>query len=51
MRTLGLGALAVLVSLATDAGVVRAADPAAVSFAVIRGDGILIPFATRAGDR
>lgn len=51
MRTLPLGALAVACGLAAGAIGLSAADAPTVTFAVIRGDGILIPFATRAGDR
>jgi hypothetical protein len=51
MRTVALGAFAVMGCLGAGAGVLRAADSPPVTFAVVRGDGILIPFATRTGNR
>ena len=51
MRTVIPGASAVALCLAGGLGVLHAADPRPITFAVIRGDGILIPFATRTGDK
>jgi hypothetical protein len=51
MRTVILGAFALAVCLAATLGVLHAADAPAVTIAVLRGDGILIPIATRAGSR
>jgi hypothetical protein len=51
MRTVIPGVSAVALCLAGGLGVLRAADPRPITFAVLRGDGILIPFATRTGDR
>jgi hypothetical protein len=51
MRTVILGVSAVALCLAGGLGVLHAADPGSITFAVLRGDGILIPFATRTGDR
>jgi hypothetical protein len=51
MRTVILGASALAVCLAATLGVLHAADAPAVTIAVLRGDGILIPIATRAGSR
>jgi hypothetical protein len=50
MRTALVGALMTTATLAAGS-VVLTADDAAVTFAVLRGDGILVPVATRAGDR
>jgi hypothetical protein len=47
--TLGLTTLAVLV--AAGLGAIQAADADSVTIAVLRGDGILIPIATRTGTR
>jgi hypothetical protein len=51
MRTVIPGVSAVALCLAGGLGVLHAADPRPITFAVLRGDGILIPFATRVGDR
>jgi hypothetical protein len=51
MRAVTLGVSAVALCLAGGLGVLHAADPRPITFAVLRGDGILIPFATRAGDK
>lgn len=48
MRAILVGTI---LAAACGAGALRAANQAPVTFAVVRGDGILIPFATRAGDR
>ena len=46
---IGVGVLAAMV--AAGLGVLQAADAPAVTIAVLRGDGILIPIATRAGTK
>ena len=51
MRAAILGSIVVTSCVMSSLGALRAADPPAVTFAVIRADGILIPFATRAGRR
>jgi hypothetical protein len=40
-----------ILAAACGAGALGAADPQPVTFAVVRGDGILIPFATKTGHR
>jgi hypothetical protein len=50
MRGLAIGA-ALAACIAAAAAARGGGDVSAISFAVLRGDGILIPFATRAGDR
>ena len=47
--TIGLTALAAVV--AAGLGVLQAADATPVTIAVLRGDGVLVPFVTRTGDR
>ncbi len=47
MRAVILGASALVLCLGGSFGVLRAADTPAVTVAVLRGDGILIPIATR----
>lgn len=49
MRAVILGVSAVALCLAGGLGVLHAADPRPITFAVLRGDGILIPIATRTG--
>jgi hypothetical protein len=51
MRAVTLGVSVLALCLAGTLGVLHAADPPAVTIAVLRGDGILIPVATRAGSR
>jgi hypothetical protein len=51
MRGALVGSIVAATCLVIGTGEPRAADPPPVTFAVLRGDGILIPFATRAGDR
>jgi hypothetical protein len=51
MRAVILGTTALAMCLAGALGVLHAADAPAVTVAVLRGDGILIPIATRAGSR
>ena len=51
MRAVILGTTALAVCLAGALGVLHAADAPAVTIAVLRGDGILIPIATRSGSR
>ena len=51
MRAVILGTTALALCLAGALGVLHAADAPAVTFAVLRGDGILIPIATRSGTR
>lgn len=51
MRAVIFGASALALCLAGTLGVLHAAKPAAVTIAVLRGDGIVIPIATRTGSR
>ncbi len=51
MRAVMLGATALGLCLAAGIGVLNAADPPAVTFAVLRGDGVLIPIVTRSGSK
>jgi hypothetical protein len=51
MRAVILGVSAVALCLAGGLGVLHAADPRPVTFAVLRGDGILIPIVTRTGTK
>ena len=49
MRAVILGIAALVLSLAAGLGVLHAADTPSVTIAVLRGDGVLIPIATRRG--
>ena len=51
MRAVIPGLLALAAMLAGSLAVLDAADSGAVTFAVIRGDGVLIPIATRSGNK
>jgi hypothetical protein len=51
MRAVILGTFALAVCLAGGFGVLQAADTPAVTIAVLRGDGVLIPIVTRAGTK
>lgn len=51
MRAVILGASALSLCLAGSFGALQAADTPAVTIAVLRGDGILIPIVTRSGDK
>jgi hypothetical protein len=51
MRVVTIGAAALALVVAAGLGALQAADPAPVMLAVLRGDGVLIPFATRSGTR
>jgi hypothetical protein len=51
MRVVMLGVSALVICLGGTLGVLHAADPPAVTIAVLRGDGILIPIATRTGTK
>jgi len=51
MRAVILGAFVLVGCLASGLGVLQAADAPAVTIAVLRGDGILIPVATRQGSK
>lgn len=51
MRAVILGASALALCLAGSLGVLRAADPAPVTIAVLRGDGVLIPIVSRSGSK
>ena len=51
MRTVSLGVAALAVCLAGGLGVLQAADNPAVTIAVVRGDGVLVPIITRDGSK
>ena len=51
MRAVILGASALSLCLAGSLGLLHAADTPAVTIAVLRGDGTLLPIATRSGNR
>jgi len=51
MRAAILGASALATCLAGSLGVLQAADTPAVTIAVVRGDGVLIPIVTRTGSK
>ncbi len=51
MRAVILGASALSLCLAGGLGALQAADTPAVTIAVLRGDGILVPIATRSGSK
>jgi hypothetical protein len=51
MRAVLLGASAVALCVAGSLGALHAADPPAVTIAVLRGDGVLIPIVTRSGSK
>jgi hypothetical protein len=51
MRAVTLGCSLLGVLVAAGLGTLQAADPAPVTLAVLRGDGVLIPIATRTGEK
>jgi len=51
MRVVTIGAAALAIVVAAGLGVLQAADSEPVTLAVLRGDGVLIPFATRIGTK
>ena len=51
MRAVILGVAAIAVTFLSSLAVLDAADSSAVTFAVIRGDGVLIPIVTRSGTK
>jgi hypothetical protein len=51
MRAVRIGAIVASAAIAASLHQLRAAEPPPITIAVVRGDGILIPFATRTGDR
>jgi hypothetical protein len=51
MRPVLLGVTALALCLAGGLGVLQAADPPAVTIAVLRGDGVLVPIVTRTGHK
>jgi len=51
MRVVTIGAAALAIVVAAGLGVLQAADSEPVTLAVLRGDGVLIPFATRIGNK